>query len=200
MNKKILSGLVIVLSAVIVISFFLPWAKVNISAMGISEELTKASQTTLKGTPIAEKVIGKLKGVTAALSAFGDIDVKTQVSGYNIPNLVNSKGSKVALSLAEIMFKSADNLDVKSYLVYLLPILGILCGVAVVLGMKNKLFIIAMLIVSGVVSLGGFYNLLTANMGNIAVKVTIMNGLWFTMTAFLFIFFIGIAWIVLAKE
>jgi len=200
MKKNILSGLVIAAGVVIVISFFLPWAKVSVSVLGISKELTGEAKTILKDTPLAGKVVGKLEKITGAIGAVGDIGVKTQVSGYSIPALVNKKASKVALSLAQIMFKDAKNLDIKVYIVYLLPILGIFCGFASILGQKNKLYVIIMLVVAGLVSLAGLYNLYTADLANIAVKITIMNGLWFTMYGFLFIFFAGIAWLLLDKK
>ncbi|UCD55518.1 MAG: hypothetical protein JSV93_01595 [Candidatus Omnitrophota bacterium] len=200
MNKNILSGIVIAAGTVIVISFFLPWAKVSISAVGVSKELAKDAKIILKDTPLAGKLLGRLEKATDAIGALGDVDVKTQVTGYGIPVLVNRKISKVAFSLVQIMFKSAANVDIKSYLVYLLPLLGIFCGVAAILGQKNKLYIIIMLVVAGLVSIAGLYNLYTADLSNIAVKITIMNGLWFTMYGFLFIFLVGIAWLILDKK
>ena len=153
MKKSVLSGFVIAVSVVIVISFFLPWAKVSVSVVGASRELTGTARTTLKDSPTARKWLDKLEKATDAVSSYGDVGVNTQVSGYDIPVLVNNKSSKVAISAAQIMFKSAENLDMKSYLVYLLPILGILCAVASVLGQKNKLYIIVMILVAGAGSL-----------------------------------------------
>ena len=196
MNKKILSGLVIAASAIIVISFFLPWAQANVSATGVSQELTKS----LKGTPFAGKFVGEVNKATAAIGAVGDITIKTRVSGYSIPILVNNKSSKIALSLAEIMFKNVEDLDVKSYAVYLLPILAVLCGFLSIMGLKNKLSVIVMILVGGGISITGLYNLYTVDIQSIAIKITIMNGLWYTMYGFLAIFLIGIAWLVLDRK
>jgi len=200
MSRNILAGLVVAAACVIVVSFFLPWARVSVSALGVSEKLIQDAESTLKDAPLAGKVVGKLDKITGVLSSFGDISVKTQVSGYNIPVLVNNKTSKVAISIAQIMFKSAEKLDLKSLLVYLLPLLGILCAVASFLGREKKLYVIAMLAVAGLVSTVGLYNLYTTNIANIMVKVTIMKGLWLTMYGFLFIFFVGIAWLALDKK
>ncbi len=200
MAKRIFAGLIIAAAVVIVVSFFLPWAKVSVSAMGVSEELTKDAKTILKDTPLVGKVVGKLEKVTDTLTTIGDISIKTEISGYNIPVLVNRKTSKVALSLAQIMFRSVEGLDLKSYLVYLLPLLGMFCALASILGQKNRLYIIIMLIVAGAVGIAGLYNLHTANVENLAVKITIMNGLWNTMYAFLFIFLVGILWLILDKK
>ncbi|MGB2706179.1 MAG: hypothetical protein WBC74_04930 [Candidatus Omnitrophota bacterium] len=198
--KRILTCLIIAASVVVVISFFLPWAKVSVSAVGVSKELTDIADKKLGDTPIAGKVIDRLKKVTGAISSFGDIDVKTTVTGYQIPKLVNDKTSKVAISLVGIMFKSAEGLEWKSYLVYLLPLLGILCAGLAVLGLKNNIYVILMLVVSGVVSLAGLYNLHTANVESIAVKVSIESGLWNTMYALCFIFLVSILWLILDRK
>ena len=200
MVKKILASLVILASVVIVISFFQPWAKVSISAMGVSKQLTGIAEKKLKGAPIADKVLDKLKKATSAISSFGDIDIKTTVSGYSIPGLVNNKTSKVALSVVQIISKSTSGLEVKSYLVYLLPLFGIACGILAVMGLKKSIYVIIMLVISGIAGIGGLYNLSTAEPAHVAVNVDIMSGLWNTMYAFLFIFLAGIAWLVLGKK
>ena len=142
-------------------------------------------------------LIGKLKSFTGSLSKFGDIGVKTTITGYQIPQLVNDKTSKVALSVAQILFKSTEGLDIKSYLVYLLPLFGIICSLFAFLGQSKKIYSILMIVISGAVSLVGLYNLHTADLPNLAVKVSIENGLWNTMYAFLFICFIGIVGLLL---
>ena len=198
--KIILTCLVIAASVVIVLSFFMPWAKVSVSAVGVSKELTTIADKKLGDSPVAGKVIDRLKKITGVLGSFGDIDVKTTITGYQIPKLVNNKTSKVAISLAQIMFKSAEGLDWKSYLVYLLPLIGILCAVLAVLGLKNSIYVILALIISGVVSIAGLYNLHTANVESVAVKVSIEAGLWNTMYALAFIFFISILWLILDRK
>ncbi len=191
--KKILAGLIVLASIVIVMSFFLPWARVSVSVVGVSKQLTSSS--VLPG-----KVTGKLKKITGAISDFGDVDIKTTVSGYKIPGMVNNKTSKVAFSVMEIMSKSASGLEQKSYLVYLLPLLGIVCGILAIIGLKSKACIVIMLVIAGIVGIAGLYNLSTANLAHVAVKVDILSGLWNTMYAFLFIFLAGIVWLVLGKK
>ncbi len=186
--KIIFTCLVIASSVVIVLSFFMPWAKVSVSAVGVSKQLAATADKKLGDSPIAGKVIDRLKKITGAVSSFGDIDVKTTITGYRIPKLVNDKTSKAAISLVQIMFKSAEGMDWKSYLVYLLPLLGILCAIMAVLSLKNGIYVILTLIISGVVSIAGLYNLHTTDVGNIAVRISIEAGLWNTMYAFAFIF------------
>ncbi|MGB2630427.1 MAG: hypothetical protein WBD24_06185 [Candidatus Omnitrophota bacterium] len=200
MNKIIFPGLIIIASLVTVLCFFQPWASVAASVTGISKELTSAADKSLKDTPFAGKFIKKADEVTTAISKYGDIEIKTTVRGNQIPAMVNNKTSKVALSLTQVFFKSAEGLDKKSYLVYLLPLFGILCGALAVLGTKNKLYVIVMTAIGGAISAGGLYNLLTMDVSSAAVKISIRYGLWHTMYAFLFICAVGIAWLVAGKK
>ncbi len=200
MKNRILAGIVIIAGAVIVISFFMPWANIVTSVTGVSKELTTFARSKVGDVPHARKIIGDLEKVTDAISGFGDIKLKTTVSGYKIPTLVNSKTSKVALSVVQIMFRDAKGLGLKSYLVYLFPLLGITCAVLAILGLKQKLFIILMAVISGAISIAGLYNLKTADLTSLAVRIHIESGLMFTMYAFLLIFLVGITWLILGRK
>ena len=193
MVRKILAGLIVIASIIIVISFFLPWARVSVSVAGVSKQLTESSH-------LPDRVAQRLKQITYTMKTFGDPEVKMTVSGYKIPGMVNNKTTRVAISLAEIMTKSATNLEQKSYLVYLFPLLGILCGVLAVNGSRSKARIVVMLLIAGIVGITGFYNLSTADMTGMAVNIDILNGLWDTIYAFLFIFLAGIVWLIIGKK
>jgi len=199
MKKRIMAGAVVCASLLIIISFFMPWAKVVTSVTGVSKELASTAKGKLGGIPAAKKLLTKFEKVTTEIGELGDVKVKMAVSGYDVPVMVNNKTSKVAISLMEILTRSKKNLELKSYLVYLLPILGIVCAVLAVGGLKNKILVIIMLALSGVISIAGLYNLSTINISNIAVQVTIEKGLWYTMYSFLFIFLVGITWLVIEK-
>lgn len=195
MVKMILAGSVVVCSIVIVASFFQPWARAAVNVTKVATGLASSATGTLKNTPFAGKFIKGLDTATAVIGGLGDVEVKTQVSGYDIPTLINKKSSTIALSLAQIMFKDAEGLDKKSMLVYLLPLFALVCAGLAVLGLKNKLFIIGMGIMSGAISIGGLYNLLTINLKDLPIEVVIANGLWQTMYAYLLIFVLSVIWI-----
>jgi len=191
MKKMVLSYLVYVASAVTIIAFFMPWATVATSAVGITKEASSA---------FGGKFGKELDKATEALSEMGDISVKSSVSGYQIPKLVNDETSKVAISVAEMFFEDVKDLDKKSYLVYLLPILGIVCAALAFFGGKNILYVIPMVILSGGAAIGGLYKLYTTNVSSLAVQIVIQNGLWFTMYSFLFISIVGIVWFIADKK
>lgn len=197
MKKQIFMSLVCVASALTIIAFFMPWATVATSATGVAKGLTGA----LSGTPIAGKFVKGLDAATNAISDIGgDVAIKNTVRGYQIPIMVNDKTSKVAISLAQIFFPQAEDLDVKSYLVYVLPGLGILCAILAFLGTGKNLYVIIMSILSGGAAAGGLYNLHTMDVSNMMVKISIQNGLWYTMYSFLFICITGIAWLIVVRK
>ena len=183
-------------SALIVVSFFMPWARVATSVVGV----TKAAEGSLEKTPFAGKLVKGFGKATEAISEIGDIGIETTVRGNQVPELVNNKSSKVALSLAQVFFKETEGIDKKSYLVYLLPLFAIVCASLAVLGLKNKIYVILMAVIGGVISIGGLYNLMTMDLSSMIVKISIAKGLWYTMYAYLAIFLAGVAWLVLDKK
>lgn len=200
MVKKIFLILVIIASMVILRAFFMPWAKVKTSVVKASRELTTDAGGKLAKFPKIKEAMKELARVTDLVEALGDIEVETTVSGYNIPMLVNKKTSKVALPLMQVLFEDSKNLDMKSYLVYFLPVLGIVCIFLGIWGLRYKLSILFMMILSGAVSIIGLYNLKRAGLSAPAVTIVIEKGLWYTLYAFLFIFFVSILWLLTDKK
>lgn len=201
MKKEILSKLVIIATIVIVISFFMPWAKVSTSVAGVTKGVTTTAKAKLGGIKAAEKLLGQIEKVgDVVTSAVGDVEVRVEVSGYDVPVLVNKNTSQIALALVEIFFKDAEGAGVKSYAVYLLPIFGIASAVLAVLGLKKKLYVIAMTVLGGAISIVGLFRLMTTNLANLVADISIGQGLWSTMYAFLAICIIGIVWIFKEKQ
>ena len=193
MKRPVFLALIFIACAVVIIAFFKPWAQVGTSITGVSQDLAGIAEKSIGG-----KVVGELQKATTAISGLGDMEVKTTVRGYDIPILVNDKTSKMAISIAEILFKSAEDLDIKSYLVYLAPILALLCAFLAFKG--TKLYVLIMVIISGVLSVAGIYNVSTANLSNMIVKVKIGQGIWLTLYAFLFMAIVGIIWFIMEKK
>ncbi|MBU0683087.1 MAG: hypothetical protein ABIH85_06025 [Candidatus Omnitrophota bacterium] len=202
MKKVIFIIAILAASTIIVYSFFQPWAVIKTSVTGVSKELTETAQTKLGNTPIAGKFIDRFSAITDTISKIGDVELKSTVRGNNIPALVNNNTSKVALALTQILFKNngTEGLDKKSYLVYLLPLLGIFCTILVLLGLKYKISIIIMTVLSGAISIIGIYNLNSMDIVTPIVKISIESGLWNTMYAYAFIAFVGFLWLVLPEK
>ena len=199
MKKMIMAGLVLVCAVVIIASFFSPWVRANVSVTKVAKGLTSTASNKLQNSPFAGKFVKGFDAATNAVGNLGDLEIKTQVSGYDIPTLINKKTSREAISIMQIMVKDTKDLDKKSMLVYLLPIFAIVCIALAAVGLKNKLAIIAIAVISGAISIGGLYNLYTVNLASLPVQVTIMNGLWQTMYGYLSMCIISIAWVVIDK-
>lgn len=198
MRKMVLLSLVVICALAIIHAFFMPWAKASVSTTKVAKDLTKsATGGVLENTPFAGKFIRGLNKATDKISDLGDIQIKTAVSGYDIPTLVNKKSSQIAISIASIIFKDAKDLDKKSMLVYLLPIFAFVCIGLAVLGLKNKIALIAMAVLSGGIAIGGLYNMMTMDLSKLPIQVSIEQGLWQTMYAYLLICVAGATWLAL---
>jgi len=197
MRKIALLALVVICALAIVHAFFMPWAKASASATKVAKSLaSSATGGILENTPFAGKFIRELDKAANKISDMGDIKIKTAVSGYDIPTLINKKSSQVAIAIASAMFKDVKALDKKSMLVYLLPLLALVCIGLAIIGLKNKIAIMVMAVLSGAIAVGGLYNLMTVNLSNLPIQISIEQGLWQTMYAYLIISVIGIVWIV----
>jgi hypothetical protein len=197
MRRIVLLALVIICALAIVHAFFMPWAKASASATKVANRLAKsATGGMLENSPFAGKFLRGLDKATSTISDMGDIQIKTAVSGYDIPTLINKKSSQIAIAIASAMFKDVKDLDKKSMLVYLLPLLALVSIGLAIIGLKSKIAIMVMAVLSGGIAVGGLYNLMTVNLSDLPVQISIEQGLWQTMYAYLMISVIGIVWIV----
>lgn len=200
MKKYVMAGLIVACGIMIIVSFFMPWARANVSVTKVAKGLTSAAEGTLKDSPFAGKFIKDLQKATDAIDSMGNIEVKTTVSGYDIPTMVNKKSSKSAISLAQVFFAGADDLDKKSMLVYLMPALAIVCIFFALLAIKTKLFAYGTAIIGAVIAAYGYYHLLNTNLVHEQYQIVILNGLWQTMLGYLLICILSIVWLVIDKE
>lgn len=200
MRKIVLLALVVICALAIVHAFFMPWAKASASAGKMAKGVSGSITGVGKKAPLMGGLFGKIENVSEKVTGAADmVNIKMAVSGYNIPNMMNTKSSQVAVALAGIFLKDAKDADKKSYAVYLMPILALACIGLAIMGMKNKIALIVMAVMSGGIALGGLYKLMTTDLSNMAVAISIENGLWQTLYAYLLIFVISIVWIVTDK-
>lgn len=195
-KKLVFIALVIIAGTVIIKSFFLPWALASTSVGRVSGEVNRSINDSFEQLPFVGDLVASIKDTTGVIQDFGStIDITTVVSGYNIPRMINSKSSKIAISLAQSYFGNVKDLDKKSMLVYLMPIFAIVCMVLAMGGMRSKMPVVLMLVLSGIISIGGLYTLKTMNLSNGMVDIVIGKGLWRTMYGYLWIFVISMFWL-----
>ena len=115
--------------AAALIGFFLPWGMLDLRE-GRTEKQFAAS---------ARKSLGKtFKSMGAKPShqpswirshhGQGAPMIPTRVSGYQIPRLANRENVKIVTGLMELVTKKRERVGLKSYAVYLVPGIALLCG------------------------------------------------------------------------
>jgi len=194
MKRFILSGLIIIASAVTVWTFYMPWARITNDPIRTAKQVLETRDEEFfksdKFKNTMEKVAGFLDGVFPEGAQIG-----ATVSGYDVPRLIDREESKVAIAFTQAIFNDVEGLDKKCYAVYLLPLFGILCAALALIGLKHTLSVIVMLLLSGAISIGGLYKLVTLDLTGLPVDIMIQSGLWYTMYAFLFIFAVSLVWL-----
>ena len=200
MKKIIFAGAIIVCALIIIVSFFMPWARATVDATKLAKNVADSASGKLQNTSFGGKFLQGLNQATNAIGNLGDIEVKTTVSGYDIPTMTSKKSSHVAIQLAQLLFKDAKDLDKKSMLVYLLPLFAIVCIVLAVTGLRYKVSVIAAAIIGGVIGIGGLYKLMSTDLSNLPVQISILNGLWQTMYGYLLICILSVAWLVVGEK
>ena len=165
----------------------------------IPVEMRKKKEVGLKWAKqvIEERLKKGFNKATNAIGNIGDLKVKTTVSGYDIPDMINKKSSHVAIQLAQLLFKDAKDLDKKSMLVYLLPLFAIACIILAIIGLRYKVSVVAVALIGGVIVIGGLYKLIATDLSNLPVQISIENGLWQTMYGYLLICILSVAWLVM---
>jgi hypothetical protein len=105
------------------------------------------------------------------------------VSGYQVPALANQESAKVVMALTELFTRRRERLGLKSYAVYLVPGLAVLCGV--VLGATEaKLQAAAgVALTASAVVIAGLWILLTTDTRAL-YAVSIGPGLWISLAGY----------------
>lgn len=191
--------LVIVACAVVLRAFFMPWARMKTTVVDASKEITGRAEGFLSKLPEGKRILKGLKKATDAIDVLGDVEVESTLSGFSILALANLKVSKTALSLSQILFKETKDLDKRLLLIYLVPLSAIICVMLALVGLKYKLAVLLMLVLSGGISIPGLYNLNTLDLSGPSVRIVAEPGIWYTLYAFLAIFAIGILWLALDR-
>ena len=183
--------------AAAVAGFFLPWANLDLREPSVMKQVRQVAgdQEVVRGLA---KGLGKVtatirrgtKTVTGDLPSLSDIP--HHVSGAQIPQMANQQNAKVAAALVEVLMNERQHIGAKSYLVYLLPGLALLCGLLLSsLGGVPAVTIGAAILCAGVAG-GGFWKLLTTNTKTLFIAITIGPGLWLSLWGYVAIAVAGL--------
>lgn len=170
--------------------FFLPWAKIDLREPGLAKELRAASPgrdllggVTKRLGRITIKIRRGTDTITGELPSLGDIP--TQVSGFQIPQLVHQHDAQVAEALWELLANERQRLGAKSYTVYLVPTLALCCGLALSWLAGNAPVAVGVAVLCGSVAGAGFWKLLTTNTPARFIAITVGPGLWLSLWGYI---------------
>jgi len=161
---NIYKGLVLVLAIIIVAGFFLPWVNVESQQVGTFTKL-----------------------LTGKRQAMVDL-----ISGAEIPILANSDESRLIISIAKIFYPRVTNVDKKSFLVLIVPILAIIIFLLALKLSKNKLTNLLI----GIIGIGIFaftlYKIQSTDLDKLVLQIKIGIGMWMILYAYLAIGLVSI--------
>jgi hypothetical protein len=147
----------LILTAIIVAAFFLPWVRVESPAIGkISKFLTGKEQAVISG-----------------------------ISGFAVPVLANSKESRFMISVIKIFNPGITNADKKSYLIWVVPGLAVIMLLVKWFLDKNKWINLAFGLIGSLIFLVAVYKINTTDLDKLVLRVGIAPGLWLILFAYL---------------
>ncbi len=156
MNRIVKPG-VIVLAAIICVSFFLPWISVESQMIGgLSKVLTGKRQATID-----------------------------TISGFSVPVMANSSESRFMISIIQIFNPGIQDADKKSFLIWGVPLLAVFLAIVMRFLDKNRWVNLAIGIIGIGIFLGAAYKISTTDLDKLVLKANIAFGLWLVLGSYL---------------
>jgi hypothetical protein len=196
-RRIIFTALVIAATTVIVKAFFMPWLGADTSAIRATKQVVQANAGELKNAPVTGVIMDWLGGIFSVTRQVADVNISMVVTGCEIPRIAATEMTKTSLILLKTLFDDVRGIDEKSKLVYLVPGLAILCSLIAIAGMRFRIAVFILFLVSGTIALGALYKILTTPLSTPVIKLSIKEGLWLTVHAYLFIFSVSMIWLAL---
>lgn len=168
--------------AVVFRAFFVPWALIDLR----EPALLRQARETVEGQGVLDDLTKRIGKVTAQIrrgteTVAGELslsDIPHEVSGMQIPQMANQQNAQVAMALVELLTNQRQHVGAKSYAVYLVPGLALLCGgLLTVLGTRRAVSL-GVAGLCAVIAGAGFWKLLTTNTQARFLAITIGPGLW----------------------
>ena len=172
--------------AAVVAAFFLPWARIDLREPEVLRQVRRTAEEQGLLSGLMDKV-GKVtvevrrgaETVTGELPSLADIP--KEVSGVQIPQMAHQENAQVALALLELLTNTRQHVGLKSYAVYLVPGLAILCGVLLTVLGRVRAAALGVAALCALVAGVGFWKLLTTNTSTLFIAITIGPGLWLSL-------------------
>ncbi len=185
--------------------FFQPWVRIDVRDPGLAKPM-KSLALAGEGIPGLTKGAGRItvtirrgtKTVTGDLASLGTIP--HQISGVQVPQVANQENAQLTLSIMELLMNERQHIGLKSYAVYLLPGIALLCaGLLTALGGRPPVAWGVAGLCALIAGVGG-WKLLTTNLHARIVAVSVAHGLWMSLWAYVGIAAAGVLAALSAKD
>lgn len=171
------------------VGFVMPWARIDLREPTLVKQVrgTLPASDTLSGLT---KDLGRITATIrrGAQTITGDLpmltDIPKEVSGVQVPQLANQKNAQTAIALMEIFTGKQEYIGLKSYAVYLLPGIALVCGLLMTFVGRQRFVPWGVTVLCAAISAVGFWKLLTTNLQSLMVAITIGPGLWLSLWAY----------------
>lgn len=158
-----------------VAGLFLPWAHLSLRDSSTMQQWG-TGRIAVKIRRGADTISGDLPSPA---------DIPRQVTGAQIPQLANQGKAKVAVALFELFTEQRQRLGLKSYAVYLIPGIALLCAVLLTVWGQARAVAFGVAVGCALVAGLGLWKLLTADTKTLFVAITIGHGLWLSLWSYL---------------
>lgn len=188
--KRTVQLLAGVSAGVVVAGFFLPWAHIQTRESELLDKLSRFAQSQESASVLSDgirKITATIRRGTDELSAdLSELStIPDHVSGFQIPRLANQDNAKVALAFMEMLTNQRQHIGLKSYLVYLLPALALLCTGVLAFKSDHRWMVLSVGIFCAAVFGAGIWKIMTTDTQTLLVAVTIGPGLWLSLAGYL---------------
>jgi hypothetical protein len=153
-SRKVVNA---VLVAVIFISFFLPWVRVEAPMVG----------------SIAKVLTGKRQAEI------------TSISGFDVPILANGPDARLMISIIKIFDPDVKDADKKSWLIWGVPLFAIIIFLLDLLLKGNRWFYLGVALIGILIFFGAVYKIKTTDLDKLVLNAKIGVGLWLTLYGYL---------------
>jgi hypothetical protein len=164
-----------------IIGFFLPWAQLHIRETQLEKEIASGARKGLSksfGVKSARRQPSWLKSKSKNMPL-----IPTKIAGVQIPRMANRENVKVAMGLIKLFTKKDEAVGLKTYAVYLVPGLAVLCGILLTRFGTQQAILVLVAVLCAAVAGGGFWTLLTTDTKK-QFAIAIRPGLWLSLWAY----------------
>ena len=147
----------VILAFIVFISFFMPWVTVGAHVIGgVSKLLTGKAQASI-----------------------------SDISGFSVPIMANGPDARFALAVIKIFNPSIKDANKKSWLIWGVPIFGVMLALLGIFLGKFKWLRIAIAVIGVAIFAVAVFKIKTTNLDKLVLNVKISYGLWLTLLGYL---------------